>query len=451
MAALQAAAASTEYDALFDEAMVLAGKIERPNPLLVMAVARSLGGQPWAGDGGPSSLSKEHREKVIKLLVAWYPRMAADSALLGPFAFYLVVGAVQASDRPKPYFDMLDDEVARWRKNTGRQKSQTMNMMIFGRRNESLLDPLGFPPKELSDFPENVHELLAAANDSPFRQIVNSEGGRNWDAKEVEALVQKTKDPTLRVLLANRQELPKIAEATIKEMLAKKPPQVDAYLLAAGKAHADSRFAEAVNLLEKVRQLPLQQEMRRRIDAAIVAAVLAAKEEKGPRLDELLKTGRDAAVRLRRQHLDQQQRKQLVSAFDDLGLKDEAKKLTKQLIVSGPAVSLGPGYAIAPVTRAAPTSRDRIDQLLASGKRDAAVRLLASELRSLVQQQTANPQNLRYYHQQMEQVKTRISDHGMSEEVLKSFSPGDGGNPNKLGEYALVLDLFGRAASQGDL
>ena len=136
---------------------------------------------------------------MIKLLVAWYPRMAADGALLGPFAFYLVVGAVQASDRPKPYFDMLDDEVARWRKNTGRQKSQTMNMMIFGRRNESLLDPLGFPPKELSDFPENVHELLAAANDSPFRQIVNFEGGRNWDAKEVEALVQKTKDPTLRV------------------------------------------------------------------------------------------------------------------------------------------------------------------------------------------------------------------------------------------------------------
>ena len=109
---------------------------------------------------------------------------------------------------------------------------------------------------------------------------------------------------------------------------------------------------------------------------------------------------------------------------------------------------MGPGYAIAPVTRAAPTSRDRIDQLLASGKRDAAVRLFASELRSLVQQQTANPQNLRYYHQQMEQVKTRISDHGMSEEVLKSFSPGDGGNPNKLGEYALVLDLFGRAQAK---
>ncbi|MBN2217792.1 MAG: tetratricopeptide repeat protein, partial [Pirellulales bacterium] len=408
MAAIQAAASDEKHAPLLDEAVGLAATIENPNPLVMMSLATSLGGQPWGRGDMPSALTEKQRAKLVKLLVDWYPRMSQGATPYGPYAFICVVGALRSSEDPSAYFNLLDDEVARWRAGGGKQGGQ--NPFSFGRQpNASLLEPLGFPPRELTDFPPNVSMLLMSDANNPYSQMMGLASGPAWETEKVEPLVAKVKDPTLRVLLANQYDLSKVVDATLKEMLAGRTPRLDAYLMAAGKAEADLRFGESVRLLEKARHLPMKQETRRRVDAALVAAVRSAKDN--DKADEAaLKAGRDAALRLRRQRLDAQQRDQLIAVLEDFGLKKEAQKLEKRTAAMG---STGGVYssamAVTAPLRYSKTSNSRVDKLIASGKRDAAARLLANEARSLCQQMLANSGNSQYYRRQGRALKERLA------------------------------------------
>jgi tetratricopeptide (TPR) repeat protein len=438
MAAIQAASLSTEQASILNDAFAIASKIDHPNPLLVMGLARSLGGQPGMPSNGTSALNDEQRAKVVQLLVHWYPKISQENTIYGPWAFICVVNAVRAGGNPETYIALLDDEVVQWRKNAGNQSNKNTRTMFFGQPNTSLLEVMPFPPQELTNFPPNLCGLLNASPNNPYAQMANEAGSANWEPEKIEPLIQKVKDPTLRVLLAHRHELPKIVESTLKEMIEKKPPQLDAYLMAAGKAGADSHYSESVNLLETARQLPMKEEMRRRVDAAIVASVLAAKTDN--KSDEnLLKSGRDAALRLRRQRLDQQQRGQLVGAFSDLGLGEEAKKLEKQMNAGSTSPATAPAMYASP---ASPTPKDRIDKLIAAGNRDAAVRQLASDVKTLGQSQLANVGNIQYFRYQMRELKKRIADYGMTDDVKKQFEPGDTNNPTRLNECAMAMEMF---------
>ena len=270
---------------------------------------------------------------------------------------------------------MLEAEVAAWRQKPGRPSGSQSAVLLSG-GDQRFLVPLAFPPSELVDFPPEISGLLSARSGDDA-STDGSAAAPDWDAKKVEACVRKLKDPTLRVLAAFQHGLDKIVDATIAEMLARKPPSIDAYLLAAAKAQADSHFAKAIALLEKAGRLPLKQEVCRRIDIALVAGVLAAKEA-DQRGEEILKPGRDAALRLRRQRLDQQQREQLVGA-GNLGLKDEAVKLEKQ---AAPAAGVPSFSSYAPTPSPSPANSDRIETLVDSGKPEAAARLLVNDLKA---------------------------------------------------------------------
>ncbi len=309
-AAVELAAAEKEpgkeYAKLFDEGIALGTKIDLPNPFLVMMLAQCVGGSSDS-DSAPSGLDKEQRNKVVKLLVAWYPKMLKDNSSFGLWDSSLVLSALRSSDDVAAYFAMLEAEVAAWRQKPGRPSGSQSAVLLSG-GDQRFLVPLAFPPSELVDFPPEISGLLSARSGDD----ASTDGlaaAPDWDAKKVEACVRKLKDPTLRVLAAFQHGLDKIVDATIAEMLARKPPSIDAYLLAAAKAQADSHFAKAIALLEKAGRLPLKQEVCRRIDIALVAGALAAKEA-DQRGEEILKPGRDAALRLRRQRLDQQQREQ---------------------------------------------------------------------------------------------------------------------------------------------
>ena len=444
LAAIQAASMDAKYAPLLDKAVVMAAKIKNPNYLVLIGLARSMGANLGMSETSESVLTKEQRSKLVKLLVDWYPTQSSGNTTYDAYAFVIVVSALQTNDDPAALIAMLTDEVARYRKSGSKQSSTNIFTMFGGPQRESLLEPMSFPPQELTNFPPNVIGLLMSGENNPCAQIFSSDERPNWDAEKLEPIIRKVSDPTLRILLANHNDMPKIVDSTLSEMLAKKPPQLDAYLLAAGKAAADMQFEKSAELLEKATLLPMKQELRQRIDAAVVATVLAARDGERPQ-DNLLKIGRDAALRLRRQRLDPQQRQQLLAALETLGLEGEAKKLEKQMSFAGAlSAALGFSSQATPVATAAPTSKDRIDKLLAAGKRDTAAQLLAGEVKAIVAQMIAAPNNAQQYRNQMRELRERLTAIGMTDDVMKTFDAGAANNAARLREHAMVCELFDR-------
>ena len=449
IAAVQAATADEKYASLVDEAVALRAKISRPNPILFMAMTIACGGQPWAEENTATAISQEQRKKIITLLVDWYPEVSDHNNVFSPLAFFFVAGALRAGGEPQSLFAMLDSEVERWRDNGAKQSGLHRNFLSQS-SSETLLAPIDFPPQELTDLPPNIRDMLLQGEDSPFGRLTMTTGSADWGPDKMEPLIRKVKEPTLRILLAHRLEFPKIVESTLQELLQQKPPKLDACLLAAGKANADSRFADAVELLEKARQLPMKQDLRRRVDGAIVASAIAAKDspaavnKKGLPCDTLLKLGQDAALRLRCQRLDRPQREQLAMAMAELELKTESEKLEKQ--ISAASVSSLSPYLSGNVRPLKPVSDDGIRKMLVAGKRDAAIRQLAGEGKMHAQELLGNGGYSGGDRQKGRTWERRVRKLGMADDVVKYFTPNGGSNLIRWIEYAAVCEIFGRNA-----
>ena len=230
----------------------IAATIKKPNPLMMMSLSGLLGGM--FGQQHHGTLNVEHRKKLTELLIDWYPQLRKVPQI-GPFAFMQVVSVLRGNPTPESYFSFLDDEVARWRSDGKKQAGPMSLAAMMGRGSNKLaIAPMTFPPEALSDFPPDVLSLLRQGDNNPFAAMMAMQGnadGDDWNAEQVHASLKKVKDPVLRLLLAHRHEDKKLADRTLGELLAAKPPLLDAYLLGAGMAGMDSHHADAVESLEK--------------------------------------------------------------------------------------------------------------------------------------------------------------------------------------------------------
>ena len=450
--AADAAATSEESDAgknkYLDQALDIAATIDAPNPIVVMGATTALGGQPGRSSVSPA-ISPAYADRFSRLLVDWYPQLV--SSQYGSYAFYMVVQTLARNEDPTAYVRFLDEEVGRYQANSApNARAFAAQAIHYGGNQPTLLAPLMFPPKELAAFPPNVLMLFSTdANRSPFGTPMVPPGGVDQAAAKIKPLLAGVNSPVLRVLLAHQAELDDAVDGGIAKMLAAQTPTIDAYLLAAARAGEQENHAEVVRLLEKARYLPMKQQTRQTVDAAIVAAALAVKDDSrhsSQPADQLVEAGRQASLRLRRARLNPQERNELIVAMEDLGLKKEAAKLDALAAAStasaGSRSSRGVVYYSS--GRGAPTATDRVTRLVADGKTDAAVRLLAAEVSSLVQQTRSTPQNLSYYRQQFRELQRRIDSFGLADKVLESLAPGETRNVRRIGEYAMACQLFGK-------
>lgn len=450
---------------LLDEALKLAESVDEPNPMTVLRIALALSGQN--GGQQAAALREDYRQKFSDLLVKWYPNVQQQSNQYGPWAFIYVVGALAQGDDPSAYIAFLEDELARSRQKGRGPSNQTHGM--FQQQASTLLAGLTFPPQQLADFPAELLAVLRSPDSSdPFSSVTGRATPTNFDAEKAAPLVAKTRDPILRLLLANRFEQPEVVEATLKELLASEKPQLDAYLLASGKATVDEDHVRAAELLNKARYLPMQRDLRAQVDAGIVASVLAAKEAGLVKIAAdgslqaadadaeskdsataaadhsaaLLEAGRAACLRLRQTRLDPNRRTELIAAMEDLGLKREAEKLD-QLAATQPAVS-SPARMIYSSVGPRSGASDRVTKLVADGKRDAAAKLLSAEILAQARQILSNPGNASFMRHQFRQLKTRVSTLGMTDDVLKSMTPGENATSQRGIEYAVACEMFDR-------
>lgn len=460
----------TPSSEMFDAALELAESIEKPGPTTVITTSMLLGGYPGQRRQVNRPLGEKYRQQFSQLLLKWYPIIQKDRNF-GRYGFVYVLRALEANGDAAAYLDFLTDEVARFESQSGR-RNNVVQSMYRGPQDQRFLEPLGFPPAQLATFPAHILTVLhPPGGRDPFGQA--NETAHFFDAEEMLPRLSKLSSPVLRILLAMKLEgdaAEKMVDETLEAMLTAESPQLDAYLLAAGQAVQDGRLAEGLRLLQKSRFLPMKRDLRQAVDAAIVAVVLelrgtGSQTEEGVaqavtkflgRLkdaverseqqaagdpSDYLEAGRDAALRLRRSRLDAQKRIELATALDDLGLAEEAERL-EQATAAAPTSTLVASGRTYAAPRAGSVATDRVTKLMKAGKRDAAVRLLASEVTNHARQLLSSPGNASYYKQQFSRSMSSMYSLNLDEEVFEHLDSGKSRNTQRVAEFAAVCELF---------
>ncbi len=434
--------AQSAPDKYLEEALQIAVTLEKPNPIVVMAITQSLGGIP--GGQGQSQVDEAYRQKFSQLLVKWYPTL--NNSPWGSYAFYMVVGSLGQNEDPAAYVQFLDEEVGRFQVGGSRSSRSLAAQMGMSRGNQQpFITPLTFPPTELAEFPGSVLMLFSANQDfNPFGSRLQAPGQTEESSAKLKPLLPKVKSPILRILLAHSVDDAGMVDDGIAKLLSAKAPNVDAYLLAASRAAEKEDHQGVIELLGKARYLPMNPAVRQKIDAAVVAAVVALKAGSKPLAPELLEAGQQASLRLRRARLDAQQRNELIAAMEDLGLKKEAKKLDELASqTTNPSVAMSTQVIYSGSARL-PNTQDRVSKLVAEGKREEAAKLLATEVSAQVQQAMGNPGMGRSFSYQYRELKRRIDGLGLADAVAKALDPGETQNYRRINEYAMALEIFGR-------
>lgn len=471
MAAIQAVRMDEDHLKLLDEALKKTDNIEHPNIFPMMSLAYTTNSQ-FSG-GQPVDLPDGYKKRILDRLVDWYPRLK-NANIQGYWIFVLVAGALSNGDDPGPYYAFLDGEVKRWRESSQKNQSSSNMMGFYGGPEEQFIQPLGFPPDILPNFPDHVRSILTG--DQMRVYGMSGEQNEDWNDKLVLESLQKVKDPTLKILLAQQAGQTGIVEEHLNQMLQSEQPILDALLLAAGKATQDEKLDTAAQLLDKARYLPMSRSVRKRVDRALVAlatvgsgnqdaeasqkettplasglqtalsalAKLAGankKDQQGTEADNaLLVAGRGAALRLRRALLNVEERQQLVVALEELGLKDEADKLEETATAlagsSGPVRSVGASSSYG-------TQTNRVTQLLNDGKQEQAIRVIVGQFKILSQSVLSQPGYLRYNEYELRELKTTIQAHGLQKDVLAKLDPGDSSSELKWSHYGIACEVLG--------
>ncbi len=461
IAATQAANSDEAHLKLLDESLKTIDQIKNPNVFTIMSISASLGGG-W-GRAEPSSLPEKYKQRLMKQLLAWYPKVP-NMGQQGSMVFMVVAAALSSSEDPSAYFEFLGQEIVRWRASGQRHQSGMMGLFGGGGGREGFIKPLQFPPATLSNFPPEVHTMLSrGAELDPF----GGERESNWSDEAITKALPGIKDPTFKILVAHKFDKPKIVEQTLDGMLKAEQPQLDAFLLAAGKATFDEDYESATQLLDKSRYLPMNREIRKRVDAALVALATdgvgddgsstekptsplaggikkalaalkflsAKKSASAPETSSLREIGQQAALRLRRATLDAEERQQLVASLEDLGLSEEAEKLETTMTPSGSTPFSSGNYP------SASSQTDRINKLLGDGKQDQAIRAIVSDLNLQARAALSNSGygSIRRGGSQLAGV---IRSHGLTEQVLKEMDPGDSTSLLKISQYGLACEML---------
>jgi hypothetical protein len=192
----------------------------------------------------------------------------------------------------------------------------------------------------------------------------------------------------------------------------------------------------------------MAREFRRLVDGSLVSWSVAATQAAGASIDKdspLLAAGREALLRLRREASNAGQRQELADAMKELGMDSESERMAAAA-QSGPqgapssGVSLGSmgSVSLRMINSGGRTSR--IDQLVAKGKREDALRDLTRELKSMSKAWLAGNDSLRY--QAREWVEA-VNRHGFAQALTAALNPGDNPSPDATAQFAAALDIMG--------
>ncbi|MEM7387738.1 MAG: hypothetical protein AAF514_22615, partial [Verrucomicrobiota bacterium] len=367
---------------------------------------------------------KIYRQKIVD----WYTDTARQAS---PWTFTSVVGVLSQADNYEELFLFLDREIEAGQKQPA---GPTGFNPYFGHRNQSnIVATLTFPPQQLPEFPGSVLSLLA--------QNPNGYGGQlRLDPEKIAASLDQLKSPALKTILTHRSGDEEATEKMIQEQLEGEEPSLQSHLLAAAyEGTFKDNIKKALEILQKASYLPMSQQTRKMVDGAMVGWSLAYLTEVPESEEEQIKkNARDAALRLRRIKVDPNQKAQLVTALETLGLEKEANKL----LAVAPSNPNSRSGSVNPFTRNLGNQQSKIDTLLSKGKRQQAVKLLLNDLRGFASA-GLSPQGVFQNQYQEREWMEKVVSNRLVEDLLKGADPGENASLRRRIEFAYARELFG--------
>ena len=386
-----------------DEMLAAAEKLEKPPPLLTLAVVRSAGLARNDDDyEDERPVPSTWRQRLIALLERW--RAATDAAggvrgyaeTMRDYAFRGLAQEHVITKAAAPLAALLDAE---WRRQASRPPPPPQ---VNG--DDPLAQPLGFPPWFLPGLPDTLRDFM-----------------QRYLTPEAAALAAPlVQEPLLRIMLTGKAPGASV-EAVLKDTKSASAASAVPFILAASLAEKRGDFPGAAEQAVKALYLPVSQEARRRLDGAL-AYWASRKRTPG---DALYKAGREAALRLRRDAVNDQRRAELATLMDRLGLTEEADRLMRQ----GKAAESAAG-----------SPAERLQRLLDDGKPGEAMPLLLSDIRSWSRQRLTNastpPREL------LADWRTHVQVNGLLPQVMQALLPPQA-TAQHIAEFAAACELTG--------
>ncbi len=259
------------------------------------------------------------------------------------------------------------------------------------------------------------------------------------DVAKLPGMLPKIEDPYLRVLFAHVSEKSGLAAAEIDALLAARPDDVEALLVAAAYQTSVAKDpVKAYAALEKAANAAAPGPRRYMIDLHVYQAglALAAKEE--PKVD--LDAARRAALRLRKtMGVDDDSKRSLAAGMTKLGLEEESKRYTAAPRSFSGARSPFSSIRMTGGMRPA-SARQNVNALISQGKREAAAWQILRNLRAL-RAQMAMGGHSRY---EEDQLFESIVSLKLEDEVIRVSTPAEGAGFPIRKDHALLISRLGR-------
>ena len=193
-----------------------------------------------------------------------------------------------------------------------------------------------------------------------------------------------------------------------------------------------------------MRNLPMSRQMRQTVDVALVAIATEGlmTQLDSPQNASIVSAAKSAVLRMRRARLAPEQRLQLVSIMDSLGLNDEAKKMEDKLAQNQPSFSgMSRNYGAAV---SGSGSKNRVRELIDSGNTDTATRILVNQFKGFVQNAVNLDYMMRGEDYQIQELFRQIKSFGVTNEFLEQLNPGSDSSALKSSQYAVALEKIGK-------
>ncbi len=215
----------------------------------------------------------------------------------------------------------------------------------------ALLTPLAWPPAEL---PGVSPLFFGGEGASDLASRLTAE-----DAARTAPLV---KQPVLRAWLEDRAAAKGHPVAAVTALARGPNAETAAVVLAAVSAAEAEQYAAATVFAQQALERPLSGNLRRMLNASIVAWADEAMPDFG---SELHTAAREAALRLRRDAQTNEQKAELAEAMEMLGLTEEAKAL-----MSGPSVRMWARYGARYFSSRGAAGAGRVQLMMREAKRE---------------------------------------------------------------------------------
>ena len=379
------------------------------------------------------SVTQAHVAVLSDLVKAWYPLMAQPSPRLQAMAGQaaLVLGGL---GDVHGCLTLMDQEIRRLAKGSHMtspfaQAYPGQQGAFIQRNSGTLIQPLTFPGSALPGYPVTIVQMLL-----PMDSGYVPRGRLALDPNHLETYLDVVQDPMLEVLVCLNVQDQDRARALLDPMVAEESSSVAAcYLLALLETQQDNTV-RAVSLLERVRNDVKFAQDKETVDGAIVHYVQAMVPDEDP--DAKTRAQR-AAKRLARRPLNDQQKRELVRAMEQLGLEKDAEQLSQRGIqhTSTQARYFQPG-------RQSLSSSDvsRIQELFEEKKSKAALQQAFRSLKAEAAQ-SLMPDNARI-RSRTTQLSELLKAHKVQDRVLEMAHPGQSGNLRRWLEYGRLCQLL---------